>query len=304
MLVDVSLRPAPPDAVLLKRAVLHTLTYADVFDYPLTLSEVHRYLSFQQATVEEVARALDDLVESCAVIRAGECFTLPGRESIAGTRQRRRGIAASLWRKALRYGRIMASLPFVRMVAVTGSLAMNNTEQGKDIDFMLVSTPGRLWTARALAILLTHLARLEGVSLCPNYIVTTRALEFHDHSLYVAHEMAQMVPLSGVQLYSSIRDLNAWTDEFLPNAGRAIQPRRAANQPARWQRLMEAVLDVLPTQWFEAWEMKRKIRKLSRQQSSSPEAYFSADVCKGHADRHGLRTEMLLRQRLERLGSL
>ncbi len=48
--------------------------------------------------------------------------------------------------------------------------------------------------------------------------------------------------------------------------------------------------------------MKRKVEKLSRKQSFSPEAYFSAAVCKGHADRHGQKTELALDERLKGLG--
>ncbi len=303
MLPDVHQPAVERDTALLRQAVLHTLAYADVFDYPLTISEIHRYLSFRHATAAEVAELVDDLVDTCAVVRVGEWFTLPGRQALVEVRQRRATISAALWRKALGYGRIISSLPFVRMVAVTGSLAMHNTELGNDIDFMLVAVPGWLWTVRALAVLVTHFAGLEGARLCPNYVVTTDALEFHERSLYAAHEVTQMIPVAGLEIYERIRGLNSWTDDFLPNAQGAPIPPREVGCAARWQPRLEAALGMLPIHWFEAWEMNRKIRKLSRQMSSNPEAYFSADVCKGHAERHGQRTEMLLRQRMGRLGS-
>ena len=39
--------------------------------------------------------------------------------------------------------------------------------------------------------------------------------------------------------------------------------------------------------WLEKWERNRKIERLTREQSHSFESYFSADVCKGHIDKHG-----------------
>ncbi len=301
---DVSLRPVWAETGLLERAILHTLGYADVFDYPLTASEIHRYLTAQKATVEEVARTLDGMVESCAIVRVGEWFVLPGRASLAEIRHHRSRVAAGLWRKASRYGRMIASLPFVRMVAVTGSLAMYNTEQGKDIDFMLVTAPNRLWTCRALVILVVRLAAFEGINLCPNYLVTTDALAFPERSLYVAHEVTQMIPLSGSDVYRQIRGLNAWADNYLPNAQGSPHGSLGVRGFSLWKRLLEAALAFLPVGWFEQWEMKRKIDELSREQSSSPEAYFSSAVCKGHVDRHGQRTEMLLDERLKGLKSL
>jgi hypothetical protein len=223
---------------------------------------------------------------------------------IVATRKRRAETASQLWPKAIRYGRIIASLPFVRMVTVTGSLAMDNTEDGKDIDFMIVTQKGYLWICRAMALVLARIARLEGVTLCPNYLVTENALELEERSLYVARELAQMIPLSGMEVYERIRCLNSWMDEYLPNAQGAAQlPAgiRPIKTPFLFQRVMELTLKILPASWFERWEMNRKIAKLSREQGSSPETKFTADVCKGHVDRHGQKTENAIREKLEQI---
>jgi hypothetical protein len=185
---------------------------------------------------------------------------------------------------------MIALLPFVRMVAVTGSLAMNNADEGKDIDFMIVTEPGRLWTARALSLLIARFARLNGVHLCPNYLVTTNALELEDRSLYVAHELAQMIPLAGVEVYREMRFVNRWVDDYLPNACDAPElpeGSRITRTGIFIRGVLELVFTFLLFTWFETWEMNRKAARLRREQSSSFESYFSADVCKGHVDRHG-----------------
>lgn len=278
-------------------SVFHTLAYADVFDYPLTASEVYCYLTSTKASFEEVSRALAD---EALFGRSGEYFTLRGREHIVEIRKRRAEIAARLWIKARRYGRIIAMLPFVRMVAVTGSLAMNNTDEGKDVDYMIVTAPNYLWTCRALSLLVAQFAKLEGVNLCPNYIVTTNALELKERSLYVAHELAQMIPLSGLKIYAEMCRLNDWITDYLPNA--LMEPERRdgvskANRHSMIQRVLEVLFHLPFVQWFEKWEMDRKIERLTRAQSHSFESYFSADVCKGHIDRHGQKTEAELMER-------
>jgi hypothetical protein len=281
-------------------SVFHTLAYADVFDYPLTVSEVYRYLPSANASFEEIVQALTD---KTLFSKIDDYYTLRGREGIVDTRQRRAEVAHRIWVKAARYGRIIASLPFVRMVAVTGSLAMNNVEDGKDIDYMIVTAPKHLWTSRALALLVTRLARLEGVSLCPNYLITTNVLALDEHSLYVAHELAQMIPLSGMEIYDEMRRLNDWMADYLPNSLMAPEMPEALKlvQRRSWIQSVFEFLSHLPfANWFEQWEMDRKIKRLSCEQSSSSESYFSADVCKGHIDRHGENVVTALAARLHK----
>ena len=286
----------------LKHAVLHTLAYADVFDYPLTTDEIQRYLTDVKASPREVEDALKQLTP--VVCCEGMYYFLSDRETIVATRRKRAEVASHLWPLAIRYGWVIASLPFVRMVTVTGSLPMDNTEDGKDIDFMIVTQSGYLWTCRAMTLAIARIARLNGVTLCPNYLVAENALELEDRSLYVAHELAQMIPLSGMEVYERIRCLNSWMDDYLPNLQGAAQLPvgiRPIKTPILFQRVLESVLKFLPTNLFERWEMNRKIKKLSRQQGSNPEAKFTADVCKGHVDRHGQRTENAIREKLEQI---
>ena len=268
-------------------AVFHTLAYADVFDYPLSAPEVYRYLTSTSSSFEEVSQALAD---ATVFSRVGEYFTLRGREQIVESRKRRADVAARLWPKAARYGRIIAQLPYVRMVAITGSLAMNNTDEGKDVDYMIVTAPNHLWTCRALTLLVARAAKLEGIKLCPNYLVTTNALEFKERSLYVAHEVAQMIPISGMEIYKEIRRINRWMEDHLPNASAVPELPQAVEQvngSSAIQKSLEFIFSLPFANWLERWEMNRKIKKLSLEQSSSLESYFTADVCKGHIDRHG-----------------
>ena len=295
-----NLLQTPRGAVILQ-SVFHTLAYADVFDYPLTVPEVYRYLTSTTGTMEEVTRALSD---ESLFSQTGEYCTLRGREAIVETRKRRARAAARLWRKAIYYGRIIASLPFVKMVAITGSLAMNNTDEGKDIDYMIVTAPNHLWTCRALSLLVARIAKLEAVSLCPNYLVTTNALKLKERSLYVAHELAQMIPLSGMEIYKEIRQRNDWVNDYLPHASETPDLPEGTESVKTYstvQRILERLLRLPFGQWLEKWEMKRKIARLTREQSQSFESYFSADVCKGHIDKHGENVVTALTVRLQTL---
>jgi hypothetical protein len=301
-MLDVSSENLPPKArgTMVLRSVFHTLAYADVFDYPLTAHEVYRYLPSAGASFEDVNQALAD---EALFSKIEDYYTLRGREEIVETRNRRAEFAGRLWPKAARYGRIIASLPFVRMVAVTGSLAMSNAEEGKDIDYMIVTAPNHLWSTRALSLLIVRFAKLESVNLCPNYLITTNVLELEERSLYIAHELAQMIPLSGMEIYDEMHRLNDWMVDYLPNAFTVPETPpnvKLVQKHSLLQKALEMLFRLPFANWFENWEMKRKIVRLTHEQSLSVESFFSADVCKGHVDRHGESVVTALAVRLQK----
>lgn len=294
-----------PERPAVERAILLTLAYADIFDYPLTVAEIHRYLVGSAAPPAAIRAALEGgRLARRSLVHHGGYVMLPGREAIVARRQRRAAVAAWLWPRALRYGRVIAGLPFVRMVAVTGALAVDNVEPEADIDFLIVTEPGRLWLCRALVIGIVRLAARRNDRLCPNYFLSEHALAIHEQTLYTAHELVQMVPLAGLATYQRMRRLNAWADGFLPNAdGPPRQPAEATpDRPAR--RLVEAALRTPAAGRLERWEMDRKVLKFSRQRNGAAETAFCADWCKGHFDGHGERTLAAYTDRLRAIEEL
>ena len=292
------------DSESLETAILRAIAYADVFDYPLTLSEVHRYLPAKTAPLTVVNAVIsNEAMVPCRIVAERRYFALAGREIIIETRERRAEVAADMWPRALRYGKMIASLPYARMVAVTGALAVDNVEPGDDIDYLVVTAPGHLWVCRAMIIALVKLAARHGDTVCPNYLLSERALVFSQHNLFSAHEIAQMVPLAGVQIYRRVRQLNAWTQAYLPNAQGL--PRQTGGLPPSHRAiraLAETLLRTPPGMWLEEWERKRKVSRLRQEMGAHSDAAFSAEWCKGHLASHGQIILTAYEDRLKALG--
>ncbi|MCX7851419.1 MAG: hypothetical protein N2383_01420 [Caldilineales bacterium] len=293
---------------ILAQAILRTVAYADVFDYPPTVAEVHRYLEVP-ATLAQVETCLHDgLLASGRLVAHDGYLTLPGRETIVAVRREREARARLLWPRALAYGRWLAAVPFVRMVALTGSLAVNNPDERSDLDYLLITASGRLWLCRAMVILLVRWAAHRGDTICPNYLLSEQALALAPQDYFVARELTQLVPLYGLAVYHRLRRVNAWTATFLPNAdGPPPYPDPAISNgsmtplPPRLRGLAETVLRLPPTDYLERWEMRRKVAKFRNRYPNQSEALFSADCCKGHFEGHGQRIIAAYHETFKRL---
>jgi hypothetical protein len=287
-----------------EEAILQTVLYADIFDYPLTPAEIHYYLIATVASSAAVMAAVED----SAWLRARLCrtrgyVTVRGRQSIVAVREARQQSSAELWSRAREWAVILGALPFVRMVAVTGALAVDNAPAGDDIDYLIVTAPGRVWLARALVVVVVRLARLWRVGLCPNYVLAHSALGQQRRNLFIAHDLAQMVPLVGCAVYAEMRAANGWASEFLPQAQ---IPRRVEPEiwPPRWAAALRAggewLLGGWVGDWLEQWERGRKLRKFApaagREGSA---AELDADRVKGHFDDHGYPILQKFQARLE-----
>jgi hypothetical protein len=284
-------------------AVLRTLAYADVFDFALTSAELHRYLVGVRATPHEVALAVADLGD--AVVARHGLVALAGRDGLLDLRTVRRHASARMWPAALRYAQAVGSLPFVRMVAVTGALACGNATDDGDIDLMVVTAPDRLWLARAATILVVRHASGRGDELCPNYFVADHLLELDPRDLYGAHELAQMVPVTGLEVYRRLRATNQWSFELLPNAGGPpFRPPSRQEVLRRLRPLAEGPLRTPLGSAVERWERTRKVTRLRSEAiaNGGAEAAFDAHRCKGHLDGHATRIRDEYERRVRSLG--
>lgn len=270
-------------------AVYATVCYADVFDMPIELDHLHRYLVGVQLGFDDVDRLVDQLVSEGRLARREQLVHLPDRSDVLAIWEERTTRAETMWRDAERWGSRIGRLPFVRMVAVTGGLAVDSVADHDDIDYFIVIRPGRLWLTRAMVLVLARIAARDDLDLCPNFIVADTTLAMTEQTLYVARELAQMITIVGPDVARTVRTTNDWMFELLPNASVDGDVSRVTDQSVHaLQLLAERILLLPPFGWLEKWEMDRKIAMLTNVRSrraevgAPDESSFSPDICKGH----------------------
>lgn len=207
----------------LQKRILKTLVYADIFDYPLTFNQLKKFLITSQKKDFKIGD-----VKLKEIAEKGNYFFLRGREKIVKERKRKEKYADRKLKIAQQVVRVLRLIPFIKMVAVTGNLAMRNANQEDDIDFLIITQRKRLWLSRFLAVVLLELLgkrrRPEEKEvkdkICLNMFLDEDHLEMSEkqQNLFSAHEILQLKSLyEKDDFYDKFLDQNRWVKKFLAN---------------------------------------------------------------------------------------
>jgi hypothetical protein len=229
------------------RAIRKTIEYAKLFQYPLQPNEIRERLfdvKVDPATFDEVMTSLRYQPDPELLAVRAE------REQISD-----RGIL-----EVQPHLRRLASMPFLRMLALSGSTAHRNMNTTEDIDLFLIVEDGKLWAVFLIAVLW---AKVKGLRkrLCMNYLISDRALPLFEHDLFTAQQVASLKPMFGKTVYDRFIEANSFVSRSFPNFDAAgHRDAYAEIKPYRSKRFLEAVLRFGPVQvldWFSQFVVGR-----------------------------------------------
>lgn len=204
------------------QCLVDPVIYGDVFDFPITLDELHRYSPQSIEPAELRERIREDNTFCRIVASRDDLYFLRGREELVELRAERREASKEAWRLARRVVGFIRYVPFIEGILVTGSVAVDNARRKDDIDFLVITSAGRLWSVFAVLGVLQRIFSRR--FLCPNYYLTLDHLHLARVSYYVAREAVQARPLYGAAVCESFRECNNWITSFFPNAATAQEP--------------------------------------------------------------------------------
>ena len=249
-------------------AIARTVIYASLFDYPLTVEQLHHSLIESDQTRAEILAVYEgsELLQDILEYREGFFFPIGRGDLIAERRRREARSDAFLAQHALAL-RLICALPFTRLVALSGSIAHRNLEPNGDLDLFIVTRGPRVWTVTVMLLVLTKLLRRRR-TICANFVLADTHLVVDQQDLFTANQVIHLRPLAGGELLEPFRAANPFVARCYPNsdgtraplAGPAVESR--ALGVVKW--MLEAVLRV-PAPVIEplcrrayAWHLQRR----------------------------------------------
>lgn len=203
---------------LLKTKILKSLSYFDIFKHPLEKEELVN-LCTENGSDQGVNSVLSKLVDEETCFTIDEYYSL--NEDIASlveTRKRNQLEAEKYFKKLPFYVKLIRSFPFVRGVAISGSLSKNIMFDDGDIDYFIITAPGRLWISRTLMIFFKKVFLLNSRKyFCVNYFVDENNLKIVDENIFTAIEIIYLLPVYNQPLLKKFKNANDWTNQYFPN---------------------------------------------------------------------------------------
>ena len=197
--------------------ILKTLGYFDLFEYPLTKAEIYLFIS-EDISHEAFENILNTLVKDKSVFILDEFYAIQNNCQLATRRRKGNELAARQLKTANRVARLLARFPYVKAIAVSGSLSKNFATEKTDIDFFIVTTANRLWIARTILHLYKKLTFLTGRQnwFCMNYFVDEACMEIVEKNIFTAIEIFTLLPMQGKSSLTAFAAKNSWIKNYFP----------------------------------------------------------------------------------------
>ncbi len=140
----------------IQKDILRTLAFYDVFEIPMTGEEIHLVTCNSKlvtrnpspVSLVEIQKTLSAMLLEGALEREEVFYCLKGRRAIVKQRKMRYPESLRKLLKSQKWIRLLHKLPFVRNIYFAGSVAMQNARVESDIDLVIVSKQGRVWSSR------------------------------------------------------------------------------------------------------------------------------------------------------------
>jgi hypothetical protein len=199
-------------------SLMRTIIYFDVFLYPLNKQELFQYCDHKISDSAPVENALNWLCINGYLSQDSGFYYIGNDAFKVQRRLDGNKLAAERMKDARFYSKIVAAFPFVRAVCISGSLSKNYMDSKSDIDYFIITVPGRLWLCRSLLVLFKKIFLLNShKNFCINYAVDANHMAIEERSIYAATETLLLLPMFNQELYRNFLNTNKWSRDYYPN---------------------------------------------------------------------------------------
>jgi hypothetical protein len=207
------------------RAVQKTLSYRAVFNYPLSRYQLYTFLITKKKFDEKFFnKSLRRLVKKDHIKAKNSKYYLPSVRPVSW--KLRDKYSQELLKESQLAIKMLKSIPWIKMLAVSGAVAANNASKDDDIDIFIITQKNRLYTTRFFTFLILKIinkyaqGKKQERKFCCNLFVDETNIRWgkEKQNIYIAHEIVGVHPLiERDEMYFKFMKANSWALKYFKN---------------------------------------------------------------------------------------
>ena len=216
----------------LENSIIKTISYFDLFDFPLTSFEIHKNL-LQTEKKYSLNRILQILNKVESIESKDGFYFLKNRSSIIVKRKQRYLLAENKIKKSKWLFSLLAKIPFVNAIYICNDLSYQNAPRESDIDLAIITEENRIWTARFFCTFLMKILnkrpsqKNKKDKICLSFFISENNLNLQKYShrtysqdihyLYWLSQFVLIYKKNEKNINQFFWQENSWISDFLPN---------------------------------------------------------------------------------------
>jgi len=206
--------------VSIQQSIIKTLKYSHIFEFPLTDEEIYKFLIAEtNYSYKKIKNLLNNLVRNKKIVKRDGHYFLPlGNLDWLIKREKSNRLFDVVFNKSKKDLRFLFKMPFVKFIGITGSVAAKNISNSADVDLFIISSKNYLWLTRLITVIYLKIKKKYRNPYCPNLYVSVDNLTWDTKNVYVANEIARIVPIFNKDMsFEKFLVKNSWVISYLPN---------------------------------------------------------------------------------------
>ena len=254
---------------------LAVLFYFQIFSHPLTFQELCLFNQSKTQDTLSFKLFLEQMVNDGFLFKIGNYYLLENNKKWVDQRLENEERGEQYLKKTKKVVHLMRRFPFVEAIFLSGSASKGVVAKDGDIDYFIITRPGRLWITRTLLVLFKKIFLLNSHRyFCINYLIDTNHLEIEEKNRFTATEIVTLLPVFKTPFYKAFLESNLWVKTYYPNteARESLLPESIPK--SRIKMLSEYLLNGKIGEYLDIWAMKLSIKHWHKKFNTMDDHHF------------------------------
>ena len=236
----------------MEKNVLSTIRYFIFFQYPPHFSEIQRFFP-KRISEKTLQKELQGLIKMNRLVEKHNRYTPPEYKTLFQKQRSSLQLTRCKLDMVEPYLRLLSLFPQIKLVGLSGSVAMMNAKEDDDIDLFVITAKNRLWTGRFIANIVAFfhgLKRQRALVQAKNKVCLNLFFDEGNLSIavkkqtkFVAHEILQMKPIINKdEAYKGFLEANKWVFKLFPNVPRSREVQSRKKSVSSLGNLVESLV--------------------------------------------------------------